>query len=174
MWFKWSDKSFWQTKNIPNEEMNGWTDHYRDVIISVIASQITCVSIVCSTVSSGADQRKHQSSAQRTSDAKNVSIWCQHHVVPLPKGFGLRSSVKCVRLCTVGQMFLEFYLHHTRAHVKFWNQGYAKGTPKNFWRWCGAPVFNRIPLAKEILVENILLAKENFLVMSSFWDFKEY
>ena len=38
-------------------------DHYCDVIMSVIASQITGVSIVYSTVYSGADKRKHQSSA---------------------------------------------------------------------------------------------------------------
>ena len=37
--------------------------HYSDVIIGSIASQITSLMIVCSTVHSGADQRKHQSSA---------------------------------------------------------------------------------------------------------------
>ena len=37
--------------------------HYSDVIVSAIASQITGVSIVCSTFCSGADQSKHQSSA---------------------------------------------------------------------------------------------------------------
>ena len=37
--------------------------HYIDVIMSAIASQITGVSIVYSTVCSGLDQRKHQSSA---------------------------------------------------------------------------------------------------------------
>ena len=37
--------------------------HYGDVIVSAMASQITSVSNVYSTVSSGADQRKHQSSA---------------------------------------------------------------------------------------------------------------
>ena len=37
--------------------------HYSDVIMSAMASQITGVPIVCSTVCSGADQRKHQSSA---------------------------------------------------------------------------------------------------------------
>ena len=36
--------------------------HYSDVIMSAIASQITGVAIVSSTVCSGADQRKHQSS----------------------------------------------------------------------------------------------------------------
>ena len=37
--------------------------HYSDVIMSTMASQITGVSIVCSTVGSGTNQRKHQSSA---------------------------------------------------------------------------------------------------------------
>ena len=40
--------------------------HYSDVMMShdvMMASQITCVSMVCSTVCSGADQRKCQSSA---------------------------------------------------------------------------------------------------------------
>ena len=35
-------------------------NHYSDIIMSVMVSQITCVSIVCSTLCSGADQRKHQ------------------------------------------------------------------------------------------------------------------
>ena len=37
--------------------------HYSGVIMSAMASQITGVSMVCSTVYSDADQRKHQSSA---------------------------------------------------------------------------------------------------------------
>ena len=72
--------------------------HYSDVIISAMASQITGVQIVWLIVCSGADQRKHQSSAilglcegnppvtdgfpsQRASNAENVSIWWPHHVV---------------------------------------------------------------------------------------------
>ena len=73
-----------------------WDFHYSDVIMSVMVSQITGVSIVCWTVCSGSDQRKHQSSAslvfvgeftvdqyfpsQRASDVENVSIWWRHHV----------------------------------------------------------------------------------------------
>ena len=70
--------------------------HYSDVIMGIMASQITCISIICSTVGSGADQRKHQSSAslafvggnspvagefptQRVSNTENVSIWWRHH-----------------------------------------------------------------------------------------------
>ena len=37
--------------------------HNNDIILSAMVSQITGVSIVCSTVGPGADQRKHQSSA---------------------------------------------------------------------------------------------------------------
>ena len=36
--------------------------HYNDIIMGAMASQITSLMIVCSTVCSGADQRKHQSS----------------------------------------------------------------------------------------------------------------
>ena len=70
--------------------------HYSDVIMSTMMSQITGVSIVCSTVCPGADQRKHQSSASlacvrgihlspmdsltRASNTENVSIWWRHLV----------------------------------------------------------------------------------------------
>ena len=37
-------------------------EHYSDVIMGVMASQIISLMIVYSTVYSGADQRKHQSS----------------------------------------------------------------------------------------------------------------
>ena len=72
------------------------SEHYSGVIMSAMASEITSVLIVCSTVCSGADQRKHQSSAslafvrgihQRPVDsphkgaskAENVTIWWRHH-----------------------------------------------------------------------------------------------
>ena len=61
--------------------------HYSDVIMCTMASQITSVSIVHSTVCPGTDQRKHQRSAsltgefpaQKASNAENVSIWWRHH-----------------------------------------------------------------------------------------------
>ena len=70
--------------------------HYDDVIMTARASQITSLTIVYSTVYSGAHQRKHQGSAslafcagnspwtgefraQMASNAENVSIWWRHH-----------------------------------------------------------------------------------------------
>ena len=72
--------------------------HYSDVITGAMASQITSLTIVYSTVYSGADQRKHQSFASLAfvwgihrwpvnfphkfaSNADNVSIWWRHHVL---------------------------------------------------------------------------------------------
>ena len=40
-----------------------WIYHYNDVIMSPIASQITSLAIICSTVYTCADKRKHQSPA---------------------------------------------------------------------------------------------------------------
>ena len=70
--------------------------HYDDVIMTTVASQITSLTVVYSTVCSDADQRKHQSyaslafvweitetgefPAQTASYAENVSIWWRHHV----------------------------------------------------------------------------------------------
>ena len=47
-------------------ELTGYSIHYSDVIMRAMASQITTVSIVYSTVCSGTDQRKHQSSVLLT------------------------------------------------------------------------------------------------------------
>ena len=59
--------------------------------MGTMASQITSLTIVYSSVYLGADQRKHQSfasmtfvwgiSAQKASNAENVSIWLRHHEI---------------------------------------------------------------------------------------------
>ena len=51
---------------IGNYERENMSTHYNDVIMSTMVSQITSLTIVYSTVYSGADQRKHQSSAPLT------------------------------------------------------------------------------------------------------------
>ena len=89
--------------------------HHSDAIMRAMASQITGVSIVCSTVGSGADQRKYQSSAslafvreihrwlvnspQKNSNAENVSIWWRHH-----------ESKSSLRTPFLRKYMLEFYI----------------------------------------------------------------
>ena len=100
---------------------SGWTVeilnlrgfHYSDVIMGVIAFQITSLTIFHSTVYSDADQRKHQSSAsslafvenspvtgefpaQKASNVENVSIWWRHHINTRPHpSLGAPSIITC-------------------------------------------------------------------------------
>ena len=77
----------------------GVANHYSDVKMGAIASQITRLTIVYSTVYSDADQRKHlratglcagnspgtgEFPAQMASNAENVSIWWRHHELSIP------------------------------------------------------------------------------------------
>ena len=54
-----------------------YTVHSNGVIMSAMASQITCVSIVYSIVCSDADQRKHQSSAS-LAFVRGIHRWLVH------------------------------------------------------------------------------------------------
>ena len=53
----------WSSFRVFTLRFPGSDKHYNDVIIGAMASQITSLTIVYSTVYSGADQRRHQSSA---------------------------------------------------------------------------------------------------------------
>ena len=93
---------------IPIEVSDGLNYHYNGVIMDAMASQITNLTIIYSTIYSGADQRKQQSSAsltfgrgispvtdefpaQMASNAENVSIWCRHHHQSVVSSFNLLS-----------------------------------------------------------------------------------
>ena len=52
-----------RTPSMPMSWLHESSSHYDDVIMTVIASQITSLTIVYTTVYSDADQRKHESSA---------------------------------------------------------------------------------------------------------------
>ena len=67
-----------------------WLYHYGDVIMGTLASQITSLTIVYSTVYSDTDHRKNcvgnspgtgEFPAQMASNAENVTIWLRHHVL---------------------------------------------------------------------------------------------
>ena len=59
---KISSKDFVSVHGISSCFVSRTANHYNDVIMSAMASQITSLAIVYSTVYSGVDQRKHQSS----------------------------------------------------------------------------------------------------------------
>ena len=57
---------FYIVNDVAADSLTTWgavVSHYGDVMMNAMASQITRLTIVCSTVYSGAGQRKHQSSA---------------------------------------------------------------------------------------------------------------
>ena len=97
--------------------------------MSAIASQIASVTIVYSTIYSGADQRKYQSSAsltfmrgihrspvnflhKRASNAENVSIWWRHHAIQWILNITqIFSTVLQMTLeCEVLNVFCEFWV----------------------------------------------------------------
>ena len=88
----------------PQERTTIW--HYSDVIMNAMASQITCVWIVCPAVCSGCRSKKTTKlhiaglcggnpsvtgwfPSQRVCNAENVSIWWRHH----------ESSARMVYMC---------------------------------------------------------------------------
>ena len=70
-----------------------WKYHYNDVIMTTIASQITSLTVVYSTVYSDADQRKHQSSASL------AFVWGIHRDRWIPSTNGQLRG-KCFHLMT--------------------------------------------------------------------------
>ena len=63
-WFETLSCPLWRHRNDQADGMVvKWNDHYDNAIMGAMASQITSLRIVYSTVYSGADQSKHQSSA---------------------------------------------------------------------------------------------------------------
>ena len=75
----------WSTQ-LSNAFITSPLENYRDVIMSAMASQISSISIVWSTVCSGADQIKHQSSAS-LAFARGIHQWPEnsHHTEPVTR-----------------------------------------------------------------------------------------
>ena len=83
--------------------------HYTDVIMTTMASQITSLTVVYSTVYSDADQRKHQSSASL------AFVWGIHRDRWIPRTKGQLRG-KCFHLMTSScfHCFLNYW-NQTRA-----------------------------------------------------------
>ena len=83
--------------------------HYCDVIMSAKASQNTCVSIVYSTVCSGADHRKHQSFAS-LAFVPGIHRW----PVKIPRTKG-QYAFKSFHLMTPSCTRHKYYMNHNRS-----------------------------------------------------------
>ena len=105
---------YWQSSSI--------LVHYSDVIMSAMAFQITGVSIVYSTVCSGADQRKHQSSASLAL-VRGIHRWPVNspHRGPVTRKMFFIDDVIMLQLskvyswCTINHPLFPAY--HTREYI---------------------------------------------------------
>ena len=94
-------------------------NHYSDVTMSAMASQIASVSIVYSTVGPGADQRKHQSSAS------------------LAFGWGIhRWPVSSPHKRSAENVYI-WWRHRDFLHMAFWMESFDLKNPLH-WRHMGA------------------------------------
>ena len=78
--------------------------HYDDVIMSSMASQITSLTIIYSTVYSGPDQRKHQSSASLAfvRGIHRVPVNSPHKWPVTRKMFPFDDVIMIAKICTYG------------------------------------------------------------------------
>ena len=140
VWRGWEDTGIvipkmatrWYTPLIITS-VNPRSYHYSDVILRAMASQITGVSMVYSTICSGSDQRKHQRSAslafvrgihrssvnspQRASNAENVSIWWRHHAHGIDE---LAQSGLPQRIHTDTGFHCTCWVHRKLHRESFW------------------------------------------------------
>ena len=102
------------TRHIESSDLSRFTCllecyHYNDVRMSMVASQITSLTIVYSAVYSGADQRKHQSSAS-LAFVRGIHRWPMnypHKGIVTPKMFPFDDVI----------MFLDSFLRRLLCHI---------------------------------------------------------
>ena len=101
-------------------KLNNFLSHYNDVIMTAMVSQITSLTIIYSSVYSGADKKNTSKlrvtglceenspvtgefPTQRASNAENVSIWWRHHEYrPFCSGKQGVVSIQRCHLASVG------------------------------------------------------------------------
>ena len=113
----------------------GNTTNYSDVIMGAMVSQITSGSIVCPTVCSGHDHRKHQRSAplafvrgihwwlvnsphKGPVTEKNVSIWWRHHGILNIASKSCRTADITLSYASCVELLLHMHFLQT-AHNKY-------------------------------------------------------
>ena len=107
--------------------------HYNDVIMIAMASQITSLTIVCSTVYSDADQRRHQSSA-------SLAFVRGIHRCPVNSPHKWPVTRKCFLLMT-SSWYAIFFLGNVRICTT--RGGRMLRHVQTYWRWVLVPSYVR-------------------------------
>ena len=116
-----NDLSDWEVSSCDNVFV---MPHYNDVIMSAMVSQITSITIVYSTLYSGADQRKHQSSAS-LAFVRGIHRW---PVNSPHKGHVTRKihplddvTTQLWKLCVAFPTITDSHFGHKRLIITVWN-----------------------------------------------------
>ena len=114
--------------------------HYNDVIMGAIASQITSLTMVYSTVYSGADQRRHQSSVS-LAFVRGIHRWPVNspHKWPVTrKMFPFDDVIMVLNLTQSMTVSLPGFVHNFLKRLSNWERGYGKMAWFNFKMtfWC--------------------------------------
>ena len=108
---------FWVTEDLKaNQSVNN------DVIMSAMGSQITSLNIVYSTVWSGADQRKHQSSAS-LAFVRGIHRWAvdfPHKGPETRKIFPFDDVIMCTQMISSHFSSLPYYHPSRSFHLAHW------------------------------------------------------
>ena len=130
--------------------------HYNDVIMGMMASQITSLTIVYSTVIQAQIKENIKAPrhwplcreftgsgefpAQRASNAENVSIWWRHHVMAITWWcHGMETLSSWMHLSVVysshrGPVMLSVHVHVLLAWTSFSTNNQAIGNNETPWR----------------------------------------
>ena len=99
-------------------------DHYSDVIMSLMASPITSLTIVYSTIYSDADHRKHQSSAS-LAFVQGIHQWPVNSLHKGPVARKMFSFDDVIMTLTLTVLDIQLLISH--------HEDFLCGTPSKFW-----------------------------------------
>ena len=139
-----------QRDGVSNHEPN----HYIDVIMTTIASQITSLTFVYSTVYWDADQRKHQSSASL------AFVWGTHRDRWIPRTKGQLRG-KCFHLMTSSWwLFTQLIIHaQLKENIK---------APHDWYLWGEFTGDQRIPHTRASNLECFHLMSSSYGIRTDF------
>ena len=132
-------------KDVAKGHARYFLTYYGDVIMSAMTSQITSLTIVCSNVYSGADQRKHQSSAS-WGFVRGIHRWPVNspHKGPVTrKRFPFDDVIMILRLEQNGKFrkYFRVYLFEMKCSCfDLTCYGFCSGPPN--WQYTGIDLFN--------------------------------
>ena len=135
--------------------------HYNDVIMGAMASQITSLTIVYSTVYSGADQRKHQSSASL------AFVWGIHRGRWIPrtkcqlrgKCFHLMTS-SCNRICLGYHRIALDIVHISHRLCRSWLMPSSTSDKARLKHILHGTVIKRSIFSQILTIDNPYLARK--------------